>query len=1277
MSKMTWTAAQQSALDARNQNLLLAASAGSGKTAVLTARIKELLTDTDNPLDISEILVLTFTRAAAGEMKTRIASNISKALLQAREKNDTGLIRHLSRQLSLLSGAQISTLDSFFQTLIRQYFYLIDLDPDTQILSDANEIDLLKQDVLNEVLEAYYAESNPSFLDCADLLSRGFNDTGLRDTVLYLYNFSCSMAFPEDWLSKLPLPYRIPEDSSLSSIPWATSILSEYQLTASGFEDAYRQIFSLLEIEPDLEDYIPVLSEEYDAFSFLARTGSWKDWYAGVPGISFERLKSKPKNKAADPIRYEDTKNRIQDIRNSVKDKFKKKISPFFSIPEQQWIDNVRDMSPIVEVISRITIDFLRAYHARKKQDGLMEFSDMEHYALDILLDKENPCFTTEKAELFPSEAALMIQKKYKEIMIDEYQDTNGVQELITALISNGRNRFMVGDIKQSIYAFRQADPTIFLDKYNSFSDEKETVNRRIDLNQNFRSDKTILSSTNYIFRQLMNKEYLGLDYGEREALRPGRHETTAPDSYIGGSVTLEWIDKSKNDGQDSSAPSQETTANDIDTPTLEGRLVARRIRSFFEDHKKVMDNDGTFRDITCKDIVILLRATNGKAPAFLKALNDAGIPAISDKDDDFLQSSEVRVLWSLLQILDNPLQDLPLTAVLRSFFAGLDEKDFAALHNDKKEEENSLWEILLRQEVLSPEKSMRLSRFLGLYEKWRKESVRDGVAPLLRSIFEDTDYITWISGLPNGAFRKSHVQAFYDLALQRDSSVSNGLFYFLEYLRKSRQEFKTVSPVKDSNAVRIMSVHKSKGLEFPVVFLADTAKQFNTVDLKNVVIADKSMGIGIHYFDKVHRARWPTLYQIALKSKALKETQAEEARLLYVAMTRARDKLYIIGSGNDFPKSLQGQLMPLIADDNEEMHSLPGHLIGNANSYLSWIFPAAARHESMISLWDHTSLLPKTVADAPADTGTRFDWKITSRCDLMTVEEKGDNETDDSSGNNDIPEKEKAADIFLSFPDESVPDWLDRRFRWTYGFPGAVDTPAKLTATSATKLREEGEFRFSDEMPLPSAVLAPDIENGESLPAGYETLPEFLRETPVFSGTSYGTLMHKAMELLDFTGLPHKEPAIRQEIESLYEKNFLSAEEKEILLRQSGVKSPVKDILKFTQSPLQDAMEKADIIRKELPFSVLLPASRYYTDCEKGEEIFLQGVIDCLLETGGQLTIIDYKTDRIQSADELKKHYTVQLLIYKEAAEQILKKPVTGLYLWSFHLGKMIPVDA
>lgn len=1277
MSKMTWTAAQQAALDARGQNLLLAASAGSGKTAVLTARIKELLTDTENPLDISEILVLTFTRAAAGEMKTRIASHISKALLQAREENDAALTHHLSRQLSLLSGAQISTLDSFFQSLIRQYFYLIDLDPDTQILSDANEIDLLKQDVLNEVLEAYYTENNPHFLDCADLLSRGFNDTGLRDTILYLYNFSCSMAFPEDWLTKLPMPYRISEKSSLSSIAWADSILSEYQLIANGFEDSYRQIFSLLEKEPDLEDYLPVLSEEYDAFSFLAHSGHWQDWYASIPKISFERLKSKSKSKASDPIRYEEIKNRIQDIRNSVKDKFKKKIFPFFSIPEQQWIDNVRDMYPVAEMISRITVDFLHAYHDRKKQDGLMEFSDMEHYALDILLDKENPRFSIEKADRFPSEAARMIQKKYKEIMIDEYQDTNGVQELITSLISGGYNRFMVGDIKQSIYAFRQADPTIFLDKYTVFTDEEDAGNRRIDLNQNFRSDPTILSSINYIFRQLMDKKQLGLAYGERESLHPGRYEEPRPGSYIGGSVTLDWIDKSKSGGEEDTAPSTPSNANDIDTITLEGRLIARRIQSFFSENKKVMNSDGTFRNIDYKDIVVLLRATNGKAPALLKVLNEAGIPAVSDKEDDFLQTSEVRVLWSLLQILDNPLQNLPLTAVLRSFFVGLDEKDLTALHNDKKADEDSLWEILLRQNVLPAAKSQRLSHFLNLYKKWRDQSVSNGIAPLLRAIFEDTDYITWISGLPGGDFRKSHIQAFYNLALQRDSSVSNGLFSFLEYLRKSKKEFKTVSSAKDNHAVRIMSVHKSKGLEFPVVFLADTAKTFNTVDLKKVVIADKSMGIGIHYFDKAHHARWPTLYQIALKAKVLKETQAEEARLLYVAMTRARDKLYILASENDFLKNLQARLMPLTADNVTKMHTLPGHLVGNANSYLSWILPAVAGHRSMLSLWKHTALLPRTVEDAPSDRDTQFDWTITSRYDLLTAEEKAIGKTAVSPKNTIPLKKENAADIFLSFPESSVPAWLGDQLRWTYDFPGAVDTPAKLTATTATQQNEDREMQSADETTPPSAILAPDIEDTTTLPGGYETPPDFLSETPVLSGTSYGTLMHKTMELLDLIHLPPVETAIRQEIESLYERNALTAEEKGILLHHSGAKSPVRDILKFMHSPLQEAMKKADIIRKELPFSVLLPASRYYPDCEKGEDIFLQGVIDCLLETDGQLTIIDYKTDRIQSADELKKHYTAQLLIYKEAAEQILKKPVTGLYLWSFHLEKMIPVDA
>ena len=973
MSKMKWTREQQSALDLRGRNLLLSASAGSGKTAVLTARIKELLTDEKDPADISDLLILTFTRAAAGEMKTRIASHIAKALSKAQSEGNQFLIRHLSRQTALLSGAQISTLDSFFQSLIHQYFYLIDLDPDTKILNDNNEIDLLMQEVLDEVLEKYYEEGTEEFLDCADLLSRGFQDRGLKDTVLYLYKFSCSMPFPENWLSKLADPYHIPQTKTLSSVPWAAPVMGEYQMLAKGWEDSYRQIFTLLEKEPDLNPYEETLSEEYAAFSFLAQTDSWESWYKGVPQITFERLKSISKSKVSNPMHLEEIKNQIQNIRKNVKTAFKKEIVPFFAVSEEQWINNVRDMYPVVRVLSRLAVDFLQAYNHRKKQERLMEFSDMEHYALDILLDKDNPDFSPEKANEFPSEATLAIRKKYKEIMIDEYQDTNGVQELITELISNGHNRFMVGDIKQSIYAFRQADPSIFFEKYTVFNANDE-INCRIDLNRNFRSDKNILSSINYIFRQLLVKKQLGLDYGEEEALFPGRHEEDRPSDYAGGSLSIELIDKNKGDEEENGSAS----IKDIDSITLEGRLIARRIHSLVEGHKKVMNNDGTFRNIRYDDIVILLRATNGKAPSLLKVFNEENIPAISDKDDDFLQSSEVQVLWSLLKILDNPLQDLPLLSVLRSSFAGLDEKDFAALYSEKREDEDYLWETLQHQQVLSEEKTFRLSRFLDLWSKWRNEADKDGIAPLLRTIFDDSDYISLVSGLPNGAFRKTHIEAFYNLALERDTSTLSGLFPFLEYLRKSRQEFKTAAPAGESNSVRIMSIHKSKGLEFPVVFLADTAKKFNTMDLRNVVVVDKSMGIGIHYLDKKHHVRWPTLYQIALKAKSLKETQAEEARLLYVAMTRARDKLYILATQNDFLKNLQGKLIPLAADEKKKMHPLPGHLTGNGNSFLSWLLPAVARHKTMLPLWGYTNLSPVTVEDAPSDKDTNFTLEIT-----------------------------------------------------------------------------------------------------------------------------------------------------------------------------------------------------------------------------------------------------------------------------------------------------------
>ena len=425
---MTWTTAQQAAIDARGQNLLLSAAAGSGKTAVLTERIKKLITDMDDPADITELLVLTFTRASAGEMKTRISSGIAKALSEAEQERNTPLARHLSRQLALMSSAQISTLDSFFQTLIRRHFYLIDLDPNTKMLTDSNEIYALEQAVLSEVLETYYERGEPAFLDCADLLSGGFEDSGFKDTILSLYHFSCSMPFPEDWLGSLSRPYGENGAAALSDLPWTKDILEDFRRRAQSWADSYRQIFTFLENEPALAPYAETLSDEFDAFTILSKAETWDEWYKDAPNISFAKLKAVKKSSSEDPIRFEEIKNNVQAIRNSVKKEVSERLIPFFAISEEQWLHDVIRMYPIVRALSDVTIAFSRAYANRKKQEGLMEFTDMEHYVLDILVDKTAEGFTPERAGEFPSSAARELQKKYKEIMIDEYQDTNDVQ---------------------------------------------------------------------------------------------------------------------------------------------------------------------------------------------------------------------------------------------------------------------------------------------------------------------------------------------------------------------------------------------------------------------------------------------------------------------------------------------------------------------------------------------------------------------------------------------------------------------------------------------------------------------------------------------------------------------------------------------------------------------------------------------------------------------------------------------------------------------------------
>lgn len=1279
---MAWTNEQQEALDTRNKNLLLSAAAGSGKTAVLTERIARLVKDPSTGININELLVLTFTKAAAAEMKSRVSSALSQALRDADVKGDERAVSHLEKQVSLLGSAQISTLDSYFQSIIRQYFYLLDLDPKTRILSDENEEFLLEEEVLSEVLEKWYEKKDGDFLHTADLFANRYKDGDLKRMVLAIYHFACSLPFPEDWMAHLPDRYDIPEGTSMDDLPWSRPLLDHIRSLCEKACDSYRRMFDLILEMPGAEEvYGDQLSKEYDFYSYFKDKDRWEDWFHS-PEFSYGTLKSMTKKVAAkygygNPKDFTNSEAvvAIKGLRDEVKKMYMKSIAPFRAISEEQWISETRAMLPAVQVLSSLSLDFAEALKERKKKEGVMDFSDLEHYALEVLLDKGNPSFTIEKAADFPSDAALSIREKFKEVMIDEYQDTNGVQELITSLLSNGHNRFMVGDIKQSIYRFRQADPTIFLQKYNEFSPDKAALSHRIDLNKNFRSDAALLSSINFLFRQLMTRKTLELDYGKSEALYPGRHEEKRPESYVGGSVSIELIDK-----RDVAESEDAGDLKDIQNMTLEGRLIAKRIHEMM-DGGQVMNKDGTFRPIRYSDMVILLRSVAGKGPVLLKVLEENHIPALSDREDDFTKNTEVEILWALLKIIDNPLQDLALAAILRSFLVGLDEKDLSLLYLARLDEEKDhLWQVLTIPSLLSPEKEEKISSFLKKYKKWRRQSMVDGTAPLIREILADSDYISYVSGLPGGRARKDHVLAFYRLALERDSAPQSGLYTFLNYLstlKKEEKEFKSAGTSSASDAVRIMTIHKSKGLEFPVVFLADTAKNFNLKDTQQTAICHKDLGLGIQYYDKERKLRWPSLYWYAVKEKAREESIAEEARLLYVAMTRARDKLFITATGKDVPSLLSKWGSSLsAAGEGPAVSPLPAHMVSNGNSYLDWILPAALRHRTMKEAWDMTDHIPCYRDDAEGDHSA-FTFHCTEESDLFTEEEMKKWEQALEGKEPELvteENRERSLSDFLSSLPKDIPHWMESQLTWTYDHPGALSTPAKLTATAAVKLREMQENSASDEETYESVILAPDPD---ALPADYDTPPLFLSGgEEKYEGTGYGTLMHKAMEMIDFTTISPTEEAIREELKKLVSENVFTGEEGATLLSETRWAHPAKDLLTFANGPLSEAMKQAKYVRKEMPFSILLPAHDFYPGCETDEKLFLQGVMDCLLEYEKEIIIIDYKTDHTMSEEELAAHYSVQLKVYREAAEKLFGKKVSHLYLWAFKYGKAIEIE-
>lgn len=1209
---MAWTNEQQAAIDSRGQTLLLSAAAGSGKTAVLVERIIRRLLDKEYPIDITELLVVTFTKAAAAEMRDRIGTALMKALSETKDPR-------VERQLALLPSAQISTLHAFCQHVIRKYFYTIDLDPAFSIAGE-EELNLLRRQVLEDVFLSYYEDDEKASIlyPLADMFGSDRGDDILMDTVSRMYIYARSLAWPEHWLKEAARSYDVAPDAVIDDMVWAGPIKDAVRRILEEDARLYDGVLYHLRQREAFAPACDTFVAEQAALRQAAQARSWNDLSRFVRAIDFPRLKSLRKLSDDDKAVWERCKKVHDDVK---KDVIKTLQAVYFSATPEEWLDGMRAMKPIMDGLVTLTLDFAKAYGAAKKEKGWIDFSDLEHFCLQILLapdaSPEHPV---------PSAAAEELRSQYEEVFIDEYQDTNGVQELITRLVSGEDNRFMVGDIKQSIYRFRLADPTLFLEKYHSFSRDEKAVQRCIDLGRNFRSVPVVLDAVNAVFSRAMTAEAAGMDYGEREKLYAGRQ---APDDerWIGGPVEVDIVP----------TPSDEEDDDGSTAFEKECRFIAGRIGELLASGRMAARKDGTLEPLSYRHIVVLLRSMAGKADVLIQALQEGGIPAYAEQSGGYFAAVEVQVMLALLRCIDNPEQDLAMAAVLRSPLVGLDE---TALAGVRLAGDGTLWQNLPAFVASLPDgvdEKEDLQQFMAAFDSWRTYSRRHGVAELLQRLYDDTAYVDFVGAMPGGDVRQANLKALYDRARQYEEAGFRGLFRYLQLMDKMKEDGLDLAPAKvvseKEDVVRIMSIHKSKGLEFPVVFVADMGKAFNRRDTQDQILFHNRLGIGLKQYDPEWRMSYPTLIWSGIAAQLRWEGAAEEERILYVAMTRARDQLILTGHSSHIDRDWQrwtSRLNP-----------------AQAKSYFDWVMPAA--------------LAPfGTKADADyARPGTAWQdaiWqvRIARAVPAGTVEEGAyDGE----------PRLEALRRGDLT--GTPVPSWLDEQLSWQYAYPQAVRTAAKFSVSEVKRRYQElhsDELQDEAALSVPAAAVIPTAPGEDD---AFAALPPWLAgEEAAVSGAQRGTALHKALQYITLAA-NQTTATLRREIDAFVRQGLLSREEAKLVY--------VPVLAAFCQSDIGRRMAESPELHREYPFTVLLAGGNPLPETETGEQILIQGVIDCLFREDDAWILVDYKSDRLETADAFRSRYAVQLALYKRAVEQITHRPVEETYIYSLHLQQEI----
>ena len=1289
-----WTPEQESAIIAPkdssldNQTLLVAAAAGSGKTAVLVERIITRLKDMDNPLSVQELMVVTFTKAAAQEMSARIGLALAKAM---ESTEDAAMQERLERQLNLLPSAHISTLHSFCQWVIRSYFYKLDINPTARIGNEA-EMALLQQEVLADLLTKSYEEGLYNIYELADFFSDDKSDAGLTAKIMSLYNYAMSLANPDGWLRKALEPYKEAMTVNPSETLWGQYMWDQHVAVIDRIRERLERMEQILLDPVGPHKWQNIYDNQLAALSMLSGAETWDDMGEACKHTdTFIKDRFNKLGEEVDPSLQAEFKS----LGSQNKDDLKAMQAAVFTVPEATLQEQFKAQYPIIKGLVELTIAFHKAYRDMKQEQGIMDFSDLEHLCLALLVEPGT------EDDPQPSDVAKELQDTFKEIMVDEYQDTNGVQETIINLISRVDNRFYVGDVKQAIYSFRMADSSLFMEKYNTYGGT-DAVERRIDLAKNFRSHENILAATNFLFYQIMTEEAAELNYTEAESLIPGRIVEDAPEDWIGGDVELQLLDVSKDTL--SASESDEDEGGDPENNERELDFIIQKIKEIHGAKKKVQNPDGTFRQIEWRDFAILRRSLAGWGTRAVEAMRQAGIPAVVNERDGYFEAQEIQLLLALLSIIDNPEQDLPMAAVLHSGLVGLDANELGAL---RLSGEGSLWSLM--PAYAEEAQDERLLAFIDPMERWRTLSRRHGVTDLLWDIYESQDYVNYVGAMPNGLVRRANVLALYDRAKGYEASGFRGLFRFLRFvesLRDSNQDMPLANVVSEAdNVVRLMTIHKSKGLEFPVVFLSGVQKGFNMMDLRSELLIDKNAGLGLKgYFPDI-RVSFPTMPWFYIKDVKEAALKAEEERILYVALTRARDKLIMTGYFKGFKNakgklSTLGELIKNAA--SVEGQQLPTDIITQANTYLEWLVMGFARHlDGGNPLRVAIEYEGPTYFDLP-DKKCRIKVEIHDGSLYGDLDYKADI---DETTINKIRELQAVNAVEL-------PQEIEDRFNYSYPYSDATRRTAKISVSELKRRFQERELEAGTIDTLNEPIITVDtgakravsdailgqaikidpkssvnVEAKNINPAGlpiteasdvtvssdelansvFGRKPQALQsEEDVLTGAQWGTLMHEAMQWLPLA--QYTQASLTKELDALVMKGTFTEEERNLLSDTS--------LYKFFSSDLGQRLINAKRIERELPFSMLFEGKRVYDTLEDGENLFLQGIIDTAFEEDGEWVLVDYKTDRVKSGEDLIKRYKIQMDLYKEALQRLTGMPVKACYIYSFRLHDAISID-